>query len=194
MKNYTFLVQKTQKIVSSKKFFCTNLLSPPCGGVDWNMFCFHPLFCRLIVTTLRWCGLKCFIWAYRYLLFLSPPCGGVDWNLVYLAKKAIDKLSPPCGGVDWNRIIDVSCIDYKRHHLAVVWIEILLCLNTINSRTVTTLRWCGLKFLTVHGLCCWLASPPCGGVDWNFLDCGFERTSKASPPCGGVDWNPARTL
>jgi len=146
MKNYTFLVQKTQKIVSSKKFFCTNLLSPPCGGVDWNMFCFHPLFCRLIVTTLRWCGLKCFIWAYRYLLFLSPPCGGVDWNLVYLAKKAIDKLSPPCGGVDWNFAVFKYDQFTYRHHLAVVWIEISDGSRVMLLACVTTLRWCGLKF------------------------------------------------
>jgi len=51
--------------------------------------------------------------------------------------------------VVWIEIIYdlLSCNKQGCHHLAVVWIEIVKYKNDYAKVTVTTLRWCGLKFL-----------------------------------------------
>ena len=141
--------------------------SPPCGGVDWNIYKIYNTFIAI----------------------LSPPCGGVDWNLLSLklihlpkvttlrwcglkypegSHQKSGKLSPPCGGVDWNSGMTWKQNARQCHHLAVVWIEIVLChwqwpgyvchhlavmwieistFRLIDSYwAVTTLWWCELKF------------------------------------------------
>ena len=144
MKNYTFLVQKTQKIVSSKKNFCTNLQSPPCGGVDWN-----ELQYRYFQTLLR---------HHLAVVWIEIPLWHASWNY-----RSVTTLRW-CG---LKSVLTAEETKFYSHHLAVVWIEITSeCVYTPLS-VVTTLRWCGLKLLYPRHLAVARLSPPCGGVDWN---------------------------